>query len=214
MGIPEVTGRVIWIELNGSPKIVFRGAEVPFRLLDQGERDMSFGQRVINGQGFECGSLGFGQGLAHSVFHELGEDKVTVGQPGIGQGTVRVQGDSLVEIIDGPLHVILLTLVPEKPALEIEAISLRIRGLALADSRPGLSKQPDLQAFENLQGYVIPEVEKPLFFALEFLRPEAVAAAGIDDLEIDGDLLGGLEQRPIKDGSDGELLSDLLRPFP
>ena len=113
---------------------------------------MRFGEGVIDFQRLERGSLRFWHRLIwrHSSHRVRSSQKiVSVSQPAVSEGEIRISFYRLLKILEGLLHPLLGSLVPIKPSLEIKLKSFVALGVVFG--KPSLfARDFELQFVDNL----------------------------------------------------------------
>ena len=139
----------IRIELDAALELGFGCRPVPVEpQLDVPERDVRFAQRGIELHGLERGGLRF----RDRFDPERTEEQIRVGEPGVGNGILRIFGNRLLQILDRLLVAVDRALVPVVAALEIQLVSFGIVGVPADHALPFFAGDANPQFVEYLGG--------------------------------------------------------------
>ena len=141
----------------------------------------------------------------------MGQQPVSVRQPGIGVRVLRVFQDGLFEKLDGLAQSLFCALVQVIPALQIHIVSSQIFGWA-----PGSLCAPGpfhfrLQLLENCLGNFFLNRENIFHLSVDGIRPKITAAHGIDQMSRDSQGVAGFANAAADDHRNVELVARLVR---
>src|SRR5689334_7116249 len=92
-------GGVIWVEFDGVAEFLFGAIPIPVvGRTNHCERDVGFGEGIVESNGFFGGGASFGERIAGRGFAPIVEKIVRIGEAGVGESEVGIGMDGLFEI--------------------------------------------------------------------------------------------------------------------
>src|SRR5579859_6705470 len=137
-------GWVTGIQLNGTLKFFLCSWPVPVVMpINECERRVRLGESIVDGKGLEGGGTRFRHGLraGNSGTRVGAEQSVGVSQSRVSLGVLRLNGDGLLEELDGLQMALLRAFVPKIPTLQIQLVSLGLHGAMNSQTRLRLRRE-------------------------------------------------------------------------
>ena len=104
IGEPEMSDRVVGVELDGAFKFLLAGDKIPFAPhKSEGEGAVRFGERIVEFDGLAISGNGAVVGLIFRHESVLAEEKVGVGETDVRLSVGRIVDDGLSEIVESPV---------------------------------------------------------------------------------------------------------------
>ena len=121
-----MSDRIAGIEIQGPPVFLLGARPIPLGLLDQRQRSVGFGHRVIDFQGFQRRRFRLGEGLIGRKPMIATDDDVLVRHASVGKGIGRVHLDRSLEVLQAFHYGFAVSLIPKVAALEIGFVCIQL----------------------------------------------------------------------------------------
>src|SRR5262249_12181839 len=108
----------------------------------ESERGMGFCLLLIESDRFERRLLGSSVIFLRRREGVPGEGSVCVGQAGVGERVLGIELNCLLEVLDAFVDVVLVSLVPQVTAAQVELIRFRALGGSLRQPLPQVRSKP------------------------------------------------------------------------
>jgi hypothetical protein len=170
-------------------------------------REVRFRERRVYRHGLRdgCRRLLADLGGRRPAIHAI--NPVAVRQAGIRQRVPRIQGDGLLEALDGDVNRGRRSLVPVVTAFEVELVGLEVRrGAPHGEGR--LTEQRRHQGAHDRLDDLVLNLEHVGHLAVVALGPELVSGRDTHELCRDAQLRAGPPHAPLEHARDVELLAD------
>src|SRR5258706_12924138 len=92
-------GSVVWVEFDGVSEFLLGAIPIPvIASANHCERDVGFGEGIVESEGFFRGGSCLGEGVARRGFAPVVEERVGISQAGIGECEVWIRLHGLFEV--------------------------------------------------------------------------------------------------------------------
>src|SRR5207245_3562983 len=173
-----VSSGVVGIQLQGSFEFTVGAGQVRIKEADQAEGGVSFGEFFVKLKGALRGGPGFGKGFRGWHRAVIREDRVSVGQAGVGGRICRVSTDGLLEIVDCLVQTGWVALVPLVAAKKAKFIDLRIDAAGAGHRRPLFCRECKTELLRDVARGVALQVQDVATVAVVILCRQLSMVAG------------------------------------
>src|SRR5579863_7327300 len=194
LGQPVMRSGVVGIELDGAAIFLLGGLPVPVVVLrDEREGGVPLSKRVVERTRLERGCARLRHVDAGGRVAVAAEDGVSIREPGIGAGVVRIASDGLLKPGDRAAEALRSALAPQVAALEIEIEGLVFRRRRKRGARGGgdglAVAERELNFVRNFAGDLALHGEQVVGGMVEAARPDVGLVVGLDKLGGDAHLV-------------------------
>src|SRR6267378_6039085 len=165
------------------------------------QRDVSFGKRWIELNGFERGRFRLG----YRLNPERTQKEVRIGEACMRQRVFGIFGYGLLQVLDRLLETGNGALVPVKPSPQVKLIGFGVVGVPPGGSLPFLPGESETELFENLARDIVLDRQNIGDRPVVLTTPELGPVGDIHEIGLNDEQVSACDDSPRDDRADIEV---------